>query len=183
MALPLENCAIERQMPKGYTWVKFVQCWTGAPGDARFFEEKQDANGEAWPAAYFTTLVTYDRDGGWQEREVKLRGQDAVWACMELQERGQIALLSCEGHVNQRSFEIDGQTFFRSSVIIKPGSIRVHGLSESASAPTGPLPSNLPEEPAESILAQNTATLDNGLVEWPSAPSESTLAGLDDIPF
>ena len=53
MALPLENCVVERNMPKGYTWAKVFQCWTGDPKSSRFFEENE------YPAAYFTWVFTY----------------------------------------------------------------------------------------------------------------------------
>lgn len=175
MALPLENCMIERTMPKGYTWAKFVQCWTGDPASGKFFEEKVNpATGETMPAAYFTVLITYDRDSGWIERDIKLQGQDAVWAVMELHEKGQIALLSCEGHIATRSFDgYDGRTIVRSTVHVKQGSVRLHALQESASAPALVHPS--PD-------AQKAADEASGLQEWPEpGPSESSL--LDGAPF
>ena len=175
MALPLENCVIERQMPKGYTWAKFVQCWTGDPSGAKFFEERVNpATGETMPAAYFTQLITYDRDSGWLERDVKLQGDEAIWAVMELQEKGQIALLTCEGHVSTRSFDgYDGRPVVRSTVHIKQGTLRLHGLQESASAP--PLPQPL-------ITASDASGDASGLQEWPEpGPSESSLP--DGCPF
>ena len=171
MGLPLENCMIERTMPKGYIWAKFVQCWTGDPGSAKFFEEKVNpATGETMPAAYFTQIITYDRDSGWLERDIKLQGSDAVWGVLELQEKGQIALLSCEGHVATRSFEgYDGRPVVRSTVHIKQGTIRLHGLQESASSPS------LPEVPPPAFEASCGAS---ELQEGPSAgPSEDALSG------
>lgn len=175
MALPLENCCIERQMPKGYTWAKFVQCWTGDPESGKFFEESvNQATGETMPAAYFTVLRIYDRDQGWTERDVKLQGQDAVWAVMELQEKNQVALLTAEGHVATRSFEgYDGRIIVRSTTHIKQGTVRLHAIQASASAQplVHPSPSDL--KAADEAI---------GLQEWPEpGPSESSL--LDDAPF
>ena len=175
MALPLENCVIERAMPKGYTWAKFVQCWTGDPSGAKFFEEKVNpATGETMPAAYFTQLITYDRDSGWLERDIKLQGDEAVWAMLELHEKGQIALLTCEGHVATRSFDgYDGRPVVRSTVHIKQGTLRLHGLQESASPPPLVQPSPEPSDAPDGV---------SGLVEWPSSgPSEDSL--LDGAPF
>lgn len=175
MALPLENCVIERAMPKGYTWAKFVQCWTGDPSGAKFFEQKENpATGETMPAAYFTQLITYDRDSGWVERDIKLQGDEAVWAMLELHEKSQIALLTCEGHVSTRSFDgYDGRSIVRSTVHIKQGTVRLHALQESASAPP------LPPVPLDAYEAAGEGS---GLVEWPSAgPSEDLPP--DDCPF
>lgn len=171
MALPLENCCIERQMPKGYTWAKFVQCWTGDPESGKFFEESvNQATGETMPAAYFTQIITYDRDSGWIERDIKLQGSDAVWGVLELQEKGQIALVSCEGHVATRSFEgYDGRIIVRSTTHIKQGTMRLHAIQASASAPS------LPELPPPAFEASCATP---GLQEWPSAgPSEDALPG------
>jgi hypothetical protein len=138
---------MERQMPKGYTWAKFVKCWTGDPARARFFEEKQDDVGNTFPAAYFTTLITYDSDQGFTERDIKFQGNDAIWACLELQEASQIALVNCEGHVFTKTFESDGQIFVRSTVAIKQGTVIVHQF-ESQSPPHAAPALNTPSSPS-----------------------------------
>lgn len=163
MAMPLKNCVIERQMPKGYTWAKFVQCWTGDPAGARFFEEKEDDVGNTFPAAYFTTIITYDRDSGWIERDIKLQGADAVWAQLELKERGQIALISCEGHIYVRSIEGEhGQAVIRSTVIIKQGTISLHAYERQTGTPIH-AQLNAPAPPPQ----------DNGLTEFCSDDAAS----------
>jgi len=174
MALPLENCVIERTMPKGYVWAKFVQCWTADPAGARFFPPKEDStSGEVMPAAYFTAMLTYDRDQGWIEREVKLQGGDALWAQLELAEKQQIALLSCEGHLVTKPFDYGGQQFVRTTAHIKQGSVSLHALQAQSGRPIDQPPS------PEALKAQDEAL---GLQEWPFAtPLESEL--LDGAPF
>ena len=170
MSLPLQNCVIERQMPKGYTWAKFVKCWTGDPSDARFFEEKQDDVGNTFPCAYFTTLITYTRDEGFTSREVKFQGDDALWAQLELSERGQVALVSCEGHVDTRGIDQpDGTQYVRSNVIIKRGTVSVHAYEVQ----TAPLSASMPEP------VRNT-----GLAEYdPETPAQGSEAGNGEVPF
>ena len=166
MAMPLKNCVIERVMPKGYTWAKFIQCWTGDPAGAKFFEEKTDDVGNFFPAAYFTTLITYDRDSGWIERDIKLQGSDAVWAMLELKERSQIALINCEGHIYTRVVGEGTQSFVHSTVIIKQGTVAVHAYHHQAVAPATLQPQAPPDEP--------------GLAEFEPGPSE---ADPDGAPF
>ena len=170
MGLPLQNCVIERQMPKGYTWAKFVKCWTGDPADARFFEEKQDDVGNTFPCAYFTTLITYTRDEGFTSREVKFQGDDALWAQLELSERGQVALVSCEGHIYTRLIaNPDGTSYVRSNVIIKRGTVSVHAYE----AQTAPLSASMPEP------IRNT-----GLTEYdPETPAQGSETGNGEVPF
>jgi hypothetical protein len=158
MALPLSNCVIEKQMPKGYTWAKFVRCWTGDPAKAKFFEEKTDDVGNIYPAAYFTTLITYDRDQGFIERDIKLQGTEALWAALELQERSQVALVSCEGHIYTKAVEYGDTTYVRSTVIVKQGTVAIHEYEHQApptmAAPAQPSPQDCGlteyEEPAGS---------------------------------
>jgi len=174
MALPLENCVIERCMPRGYTWAKFVRCWTGDPKGARFFEEQENpATGECMPAAYFTTLIVYDRTEGLHERAVKFQGSDALWAQLELSERQQIALVSCEGHLVTRSYDgYDGKPIVQTTVHIKQGTVMMHGIQHQTADAT-PV---MPPEPYESEPT--------GLVAWPEpGPSEDALDNMDDAPF
>lgn len=126
MAFTLENCVMSRSMPKGYTWEKYVKCWTGDPALARFFEPRVNESGEEeMRAAYFTSLLVYDSDSGWTEREVKFQGNDALWAVLELREQNQIALVSCEGHVFTKVIEdqVTGESFVRTTTMIKQGTI------------------------------------------------------------
>lgn len=169
MALPLENCVVERCMPRGYTWAKFVRCWTGDPEGSRFFEEKiNPATGETMPAAYFTTLLVYDRDSGMHERAVKFQGSDAVWAQLELSERKQIAQLSCEGHVVTRSYDDhSGRQIVSSTVHIKQGSLSIFGTQLQ-----GGRPAYIHHEKAEP----------NTLEDWPM-PGPSIDDDLDGVPF
>ena len=170
MSLPLQNCVIERTMPKGYTWAKFVRCWTGDPAGARFFEEKEDDVGNTFPAAYFTTIITYDREAGWTERDIKFQGADAVWAQLELKERGQIALINCEGHIYTRMVEDDGQSFVRSTVIIKQGTVVVHALHHQTAAPTMSTPTAEPTPGLSEFDSGDAANISSEDISHDGAP-------------
>ena len=149
----LQNCVVEKSMPKGYTWAKFIKCWTGDPADARFFEEKTDDVGNVYPCAYFTTIITYDPASGWVQRDVRFKGDEALWAMLELKEKSRIANVSCEGHVYSRVIEHEGGQGVQSSVIVKQGTLSVFAYEDHSS----PIPISLPSfdsRPSEEKLEE-----------------------------
>lgn len=197
MALPLENCVVERNMPKGYTWAKVFQCWTGDPKSSRFFEENE------YPAAYFTWVFTYYPEEGWVERQIKFQGSDAVWAQLELSESAKQANISCEGHLHTRTFEGQDGPVVVTTINVKQGSLRVHSLTDAISDQAESLPLPTPTNAAESLSGPNTAISAStsnsgvntqvntlppaptcGLQEWPEPiePSE-TNAQIGEAPF
>lgn len=123
----LEHIIVERDMPKGYTWVKVFKCWTSDPEGARFFAPKVTDFGDELPAAYFTSVLCFDREAGWSERNIKFIGTEAEAAFIVLKDSNQVALVSCQGHLVTTTMELeDGRSVARSTIMVKLGSTVVH---------------------------------------------------------
>ena len=134
-AAALQNVVIERQTSKGYTWVRCIECWTSDPSSARFFPERSTQY-DTMPAAYFTELVAYDPDTGWHLRPVKFIGDDAENLFFLLKEKGQIALVSCEGHLMTKSFTTnDKSARVITTIVVKQGTTRVHTVVGQGARP------------------------------------------------
>ena len=152
----LKNVCIERDMPAGYTWIKFRSCWTSEPGSGRFFpEQKNENSGNLMPAAYFCSLIVYDPAAGYHERDVKFQGSEAL-AMERYNQRGVIVRIDAEGHlVTKARQQADGYVA-RSTVFIKQGTLKV--LEECVQTPV-PASMGMPEAPP--VQARAAADLGN----------------------
>ena len=174
----LANIAVERLMPKGYTWARFVDCWTGNLARTRFFPPTYVDGEQVMPAALFATVVVYDQHAGWHERDVKFQGRDAQ-VFLALKEAKQIARINAEGHVVTRTYNANGEDVVTTTVFIKEGSVHVlETVHQSASAfivdPEVAKPHQAPQTAAES----EPETIWPGLTEV-DCGSE----GMDEAPF
>lgn len=187
----LHNIIVERDMPKGYIWAKVVKCWTGDPRDARFFPPRSTDFGEELPAAYFTTVLHYDQESGWIERNIKFVESEAESAVLALKEDNQIACISCQGHLVTQSVPTpDGKTIARTIIMVKVGSTIIHdmevqGLREGERTLEDAANEKMREiEPvAQSQLQSENMQVTEGFADesvWPSVPEP---ANLDDAPF
>lgn len=124
-ASALRNIVIERDMPRGYIWAKFRDCWTTDLKEGRFLAETLNSRtGEDMPAAFFTAIIVHDPVAGWQERDVKFVGVDAEAMAM-YQEESVIVRLNAEGHISTRSYNTAEGEVARSTVFIKEGTVQV----------------------------------------------------------
>lgn len=197
MAVPasaLTNVVIERDMPRGYTWAKFRNCWTGDLREGRFMPpETNSRTGDMMPAAFFSTIIVYDRDSGFHERDVKFTGADAEYMAIH-QCDGNILRIDAEGHVSTKTIDTSNGTIVKSIVFIKEGTVRVlevcpqterssssMSLEEYANKMMREIepPSNvLPEEAAAGI-----ASADADQSVWPGLVEYNADDDLDDAPF
>ena len=174
----LANIVIERMMPKGYTWVKFKDCWTGDLAESRFFPPSYANGEEVMPAALFATVIVYDQHAGWHERDVKFQGRDAQ-VFLNLKEAKQIARINAEGHVVTRTYNADGEDVVTTTVFLKEGGVSIlETVRQSPSAfvvdPEVAMPAPAPQMAAES----EPEPIWPGLTEV-DCGSE----GMDEVPF
>lgn len=173
-ALALQNVVVERQTSKGYTWVKCLECWTVEPSSARFFPERNTSY-DTMPAAYFTALLAYDPDSGWHERKVKFVGADAENLFHLLHEKGQIALVSCEGHLMTKSFTAnDDSARVVTTIVIKQGTVTVHAVTRQSAPPSSQTLedyANSSLRDLEDELSPFKETVDTAIPPAPAAPS------------
>ena len=121
----LENVVIERDMPKGYTWVKVRNCWTSDLSEGRFLPQKTDAvSGEMLPAAFFGSVIAYDPTSGYHERAVKFQGHDAILIA-QYQEARSIVRLNIEGHLVTRAYDGQRGQVVVSTIFCKEGSLQI----------------------------------------------------------
>ena len=166
----LANTLVERDMSKGYTWGKFLRCWTNELSVSRFFPRKEDSNGVTlMPAAFFTQLVIYDIERGWYPMEVKFQGSEAE-ALEVIKSKGRIALLSCEGHLYVKVQNGYRGQVVHSTFIIKEGTTVIHAeeaqtgtegskLSEHGVASQLPAPEGLEDAGEEFAGVQDGSVL------------------------
>jgi len=183
----LHNIAIERDMPSGYTWVKFRDCWTDDLTDARFMAPKMNqATQEEMPAAFFCAIITYDPVAGWISRDVKFQGRDAV-AMLMFKEESYIIRLNADGHLVTKSYQAsEGVVRARSTVFIKEGTTEV--LEQTKQSPREPAGNSLeamanrlrpqsepaPAAPASDVEPPHFREID--LADSLTQPSLTTLA-------
>ena len=188
----LANVVIERDMPRGYTWAKFRNCWTGDLAEGRFMPPERNARtGDIMPAAFFCTIVVHDPERGFHERDVKFQGADAEAMVMHQSDHN-IVRLNADGHVSTRAIITPEGTVARSIVFIKEGTVQVLEVCKQTPRPAEAL--TLEEyanrrmrelEPADS--AETRAMTEAFIREarqdesiWPSAPEPENL---DEAPF
>lgn len=189
----LKNVVIERDMPRGYTWAKFRNCWTGDLADGRFMPpELNMRTGHNMPAAFFCTIIVYDPVSGFIEREVKFIGADAENMVIQ-QHDGNILRINAEGHISTKSIESPQGTIARSIVMIKEGSVEV--LEVCRQSPRNELPMTLEEavnmkmreiEPkAASAVDPNAHIQDASFDEaiWPGLVDYDSKKDMGDAPF
>jgi hypothetical protein len=186
----LHDIVVERDMPKGYTWVKVVKCWTCDPKSARFFPPKVTEFGEELPAAYFTAVMAYDQERGWHERDIKFVGSEAESAALALKEDGQIALISCQGHLSTSVIDLpDGTKAVRSTVLVKVGSTIIHemeaqGTQNEDNSLEAYANARMREvEPPPLVDPEAGAGPDFEESIWPSQASFDAKKNMDDAPF
>ena len=178
----LVNAVVERDMPKGYTWVKVLKCWSGDPVGGRFFAPKTTEFGDEIPAAYFTTIIVYDRDMGLHERDIKFIGDEAEALNFALSVANQIALISTEGHLTTKTYEMPGGKEIAKTIIMaKRGSTRIYEIvpqgstSDSCSIEEAANRTMREVEPQRQIDAQTQGT---GIRD--ANPNETVWPGLTD---
>lgn len=198
-AAALTNVVIERDMPRGYTWAKFRNCWTDDLAEARFMApELNTRTGDMMPAAFFCALIVYDPDSGYHPRDVKFVGSDAEAMAMHQEDRN-ILRINAEGHVSTRVIKTPEGDIARSIVFIKEGTVQV--LEVCPQAPRPPETMSLeafvnekmreitpqaPPQAADALAPSPDAAIQEANMDqaiWPGLVDYDANEELDDAPF
>jgi hypothetical protein len=187
----LHDIVVERVMPKGYTWAKVVKCWTCDPKSARFFPPRTTDYGEELPAAYFTAVMAYDQDQGWHERDIKFVGDEAESAVLALKEDGQIALISCQGHMSTSTIELeDGRSVVKTTILVKVGSTIIHEMEKQGERNEENTLEAYANAKMREVEPNASAAVPSSVREadfeesvWPTQTDFEATANMDDAPF
>lgn len=191
----LENVVIERDMPKGYTWVKVRNCWTSDLSEGRFLSQKTDSiSGEMLPAAFFGSVVACDPTSGYHERAVKFQGSDAILIAKH-QECRNIVRLNIEGHLVTRAYDGPRGQVVVSTIFCKEGSLQILEVcSQSPREPEALILESVANEGMKELVfsgsecgqqASSVRDADMDASIWPDleSGSEDEVESMDNCPF